>query len=879
MATSAYTPPALRIEQEFVPLPGGNSLPLYGCMIGPQYGLHRFGNTVEEALLGAYDKTSGNSYTAWPDKNSNSNVDVASASLWLRDATIRYQQFSQVAGSNVGLLSAGGNRVRSGGSTPYVFKTANGTDRSVVYGSRDVEIGDYVRVSNGSIVKETVIMGFAADAVAATTGSAANAPGNKTTTVEAGVFTSHFGTLTGTLVADPSGYDGLADGYPSETYTCQVISTDGTLANTYVKITSSSGTDDVASQKLSATGVDTPCGTRGGVFNITSSGTVLATDWFVVALTMDFTAVIPAASGTYSGARATTYIVQITQGGTIDSDIIKFKVTSTNGYDMSPEVTVNAAGVYAVGNYGVLVTFVTATQFVTGSQYTVAVTAAGDGPVRTLILGAAMTGMLVSDTLQITLGLTDTFRLEISQWVASANSIIVAANATHYGTYLGTTQPFYIEKGDMYMDYRELLLTGTNVVNALSDPLTVEPTEGPVVVANPISLLVYTALLGSKGTQVYYIKTTGETLADYQDALEVLTETFQVWGLVPWNNDQDIIDLCQAHVDTMSNPENAFFRKVYKGIDLKRYAALYTADSVGGELLATVVSSTRILTCSNAEFVIAGLRSGDKVKINYQPDNKGGVVYDTYEIQTVTGATTLLLKTAPSSSITVPVKMEVWRNQTLAEYAAAIAADAKSWSDRRVTAIWSEPIVLAGMSDLPKAVDCALIAGIRSASAPHQPLTNVDLTSYIDLAPVNNFGSYLLNLMAANGTWLIVKDVEGNVFTRHQLTTDMTDVHTREDSITSNFDHISRDFKASVKDLWGKGNATPEMLELIRSRVYSKKSEIQSRSYPQSLGSQITDLTIVSLYIDPVLIDHVWCILDISLPAPMNNLTLKFRLI
>ena len=872
-----YNPPALRIEQEFVPRPAGNSLPLYGCMIGPQYGLHRFATSGEEALLGAYDKTNGNSYSAWPDKASNSNVDVASASVWFKDAVVGYHSFSQITGSSIGLLTSGGNRIRTGGATPYVFKTANGNDRSTVYGTRDVAIGDYIKVTNGSVVVETVVMGFDADTVAATTGTVAEATGNKTSTTVGGTVTQHFGTLTGTFVASGAAYNGLAAGQPSETYTVTVLSTDGTLVGTYVKITSASGTDDVASKVLSASGVATACGTRGATFTLTQTGgTILSTDWFVVAVSMTFTAVAPAASGTYTGARSTTYIIEITNGGTVGTSTnIRYRVTSTNGYDMSPEATVAAAGAFSIGNYGVLVTFVAASKYVTGNKYTVAVTAAGSGPVRTVILGANLTGMITTDTLAITLGLTDTFQLEISQWQASASSIIVAANAVHYGTYLGTEQSFYMEKGDLYMDYRELLLDGTNTVNALSDPLDVEPTEGPAVVENPISLMLYAATTGSNGTPVYYIKTTGETLADYQDALEVLTETFQVWGLVPWNSDQTIVDLCQAHVDAMSAPDVAYFRKIYKGIDLQRYVSFYTEDSTGDELLATISGTT--LTCANAEFVVANVRAGDKVKINYQPDNVGGQVYDTYEILTVGGANTLTLKT--SGTLSVAVKMEIWRNQTLAEYAAAIAADARSWTDRRVSAVWCEPIKLLGQTDLPKAVMCALIAGIRSASAPHQPLTNIPLTSYIDVEPVNNFGAYQLNVMAAAGVWLVVKDVELNIFTRHQLTTDMTDVHTQEDSITSNFDHICRDFKDAVKDLNGRGNATTEMLDLLRSRIYSKKSQIQSRSYPKTLGSQITDLTITKLYIDPVLIDHVWCELDTTLPAPMNNLSLKFRLI
>jgi hypothetical protein len=272
-----------------------------------------------------------------------------------------------------------------------------------------------------------------------------------------------------------------------------------------------------------------------------------------------------------------------------------------------------------------------------------------------------------------------------------------------------------------------------------------------------------------------------------------------------------------------------------------------------------------------------GVRPGDTIHINYQPDNKGGVVFDSYTVDTVISDTQLTVTQAPASDLTIAVKMEVWRTATATEYANNVAAVAQLHNDRRVCALWCDWLAFGGETNVSKSILAAYVAGLRSAVAPHQPLSNYELSN-LDIMITIPLGGSQLNTMAGNGVWVVYEDESGTVLSRHQLTTDPQSLPYREQSITTNADAIVRDFRDNVQDLYGKGNVSEEMLELIRSRLYSVKSQIVSRNFPPQIGPQLQDMTIERLYIDPVNKDRINCEVDLDLPEPLNQLYIKFRI-
>jgi len=443
------------------------------------------------------------------------------------------------------------------------------------------------------------------------------------------------------------------------------------------------------------------------------------------------------------------------------------------------------------------------------------------------------------------------------------------------GTYLGVSQLFNVLGGDLYIDYRELLTTGANILSSLDSVLDVVDTLGPAVKENPLSLMVKAALTPADGTAVYYVQLASDDLAGYTAAAGIQDNSLLPYSLVPYSTLQTVCDMLETSADESSSETRALYRQLIRGVDISVTDEFYTEDSSEADLLATLVGTA--LTCANAEFVAEGIRAGDTIHINYQPDNKGGTTYDSYTVATVVSDTELTVTVAPSVDLTIAIKMEVYRTATAAEYAAQVAAVGVVHDNRRVCALWSDKLAFGGETDVSKSVLAAYIAGLRSAVAPHQPLSNYQLSN-LDITVTLPLSSSQLNTMAAGGIWIVYENESGVVYSRHQLTTDMEDVAHREQSVTTNGDAIVRDFRDNVQDLHGKGNVSDEMLELIRSRLYSVKSIITARPFPPQIGPQLQDMTIEKLYKDTVNKDHIWCEVNLDLPEPLNQLHIKFRI-
>jgi hypothetical protein len=395
-------------------------------------------------------------------------------------------------------------------------------------------------------------------------------------------------------------------------------------------------------------------------------------------------------------------------------------------------------------------------------------------------------------------------------------------------------------------------------------------------------MLVYKALQNSNGVAVYFTACAADTSSAYEDALDVLSNSTETYSIVPDSQSSAVIQLVKTHVLAMSAPAEGMWRIGWVSEDVSRTVARYVALANGSNITATVSDTGggvyTTVTAASALFITNGVTAGDQLRIGYTTDVYGTQSYDTYLIDSVDSETQLTLGSGPSAAIGVAVKCEVWQIRTLNQFATAIAAASTALGTRRMYNIWVDSLYDSGTGELlPPSAMCAALAGLRSASAPHQPLTNVEVTGF-DIVKTVAFSSTQLNTVAAGGTWIVVKDLAGNIYTRHQLSTDNTDINTQEQSVTTNLDHVSRDYKNGMSDLYGRGNVSSQMLELIRSRINSLESWIVARPYSDTLGPQLQGLVLDSLAIDPVVRSQVDVYLTPELPYPMNNLNIHFRI-
>jgi len=250
--------------------------------------------------------------------------------------------------------------------------------------------------------------------------------------------------------------------------------------------------------------------------------------------------------------------------------------------------------------------------------------------------------------------------------------------------------------------------------------------------------------------------------------------------------------------------------------------------------------------------------------------------YTEYVIDEVISEEEVRLATGPNAPVTVAIRFEVWKNNTKDEMAQQVVNLAGSYSSRRARVVWPDMAGNAGVMINGMYMCCAL-AGLRSGVAVHQGLTNVEIVGFDDVTRTTEFfGGRQLDIMAAGGTWIVTSDTTGLIYTRHQLTTDMTDVNTREDSLTSNMDALSYRMLRFLRNARyiGRRNITPDLLAQLEADIEGEVRAIIYETQNSELGPQILDASLAQLERHPTLRDKVIATLLVDLPEPFNNLDL-----
>ena len=875
-----YSEPQLNIFQEFAPALAANITPLYSCNVGPMFGLHRYGVAGEEASLGQYDPNSSTDYP-WPDKAAGSTVDQNSTKVYAQNALLQYYK-DTLGEFSVPTGQSGQNEITAATLT---LQSKNGFSRSTVFGNRDVAIGDKVKVSWANGVVETLITDVRGEEGSDTTAPAAEA-GNQAAPITAvAPAADNTGVTDGDMVATAGGiYNGIVDGYVQETYNVQVT-TAGALGTAKAAVISASGSDDVTEIVLNAGPID--IGNRGITITIDdNAGAALyeVGDVIVVTATQAYSVPTLTEGGEYSGLKSTKYIVQIVEGGEVGVDTPRFKVTTTNGYDIQAETVIVDGVSSIVGNYGVKILF--AGQLVKGDIWTMDATPESEKAMKRLILGANLVDganeATDADTLSVILMIEDNVQIDKQYYAASDTDVTVFAGAGVEDTYGDTGTDLPVLYGELFVDYREEL-GGTMVLGSVNNPLEVEGLLGPIVPENTLAYAVYKATLNSNGVDVYYINVLSNDVTGYTDALERLSTEDIIWSIVPLTKDILVKELFEGFINDQSSPVNNNWKKGWFCSNAKQEQPFYIEEG-GSPIIATILDTPVtgpadpgnyiFVNAPGAGFATKGVAKGDVLKYNSRIENNTKI-WDSAVIAEVSNDVDLILQSS-ATEIIVASEIEIWRVASALDYARIIAAESTGYSNRRINNIWPDTIPNELGEEVEGYFLCAALAAYRSASAPHAPLTRGEITGFGSPDRSTMFSRSQLNEIAKGGTWIVTSNILGAVFTRHQLTTDMTSEETSEDSITSNLDSISRIYRDGFEPVIGKSNVTPDMLELLEGRVFTSFKYIHNLPYSRELGPQMLGYELLELDIDPVLRSKVRIRIKPELPLPLNYLDLFF---
>lgn len=931
----AYVLPQVLVFQDFQLVPAVVARPLRAWIAGGHAQLVRFDETDERSLgeLDYYDNLVDQCFT-WPNLEPGGVIDQDYTKVYMTDALLQYFEDPLSAGSAITKVAGANNKIRSD-TVNFAENTVAGTTfpRDADLLDRDVQLGDVAKVravvGPDTFTLWTNVIGFEGDPIAATIAAATGDTDNATTQGASAMATQTAG-ADNCVTATPTGaaYNGLADGDINETYTIIVLesSVGSDLTVAKLRILSASGNDDVAEVTPSPAGTPTAIGTRGLTvtfdFDATSACSSDASDDEVdpddliagqqweVTVAQAFTAPVATSAGTYTGSVDTTYVIEVTRGGLYADTGAEpqISVTTTNGVDLSGPTTVTAAATaFGVGTQGVTVAF-SATGLRKGDKYYITVTAEAEGRLGTLLLGHNLNTDIPSGT---EVGLTLFIRkpeLEIPEnregfaplvnWTQSATEIclesgIIAYDETWTDGGVQQALPVLSEESEQFglahVEYRAWLPDLCSGVGTIDDVAQLNDLiSGSLTPDNELKWAVFKALSNSNGVEVKYTSICDPSDVDnWTDALSLISDRDDVYGLVPLTRNATVLDLFAAHVDAQSEPEEGLWRVAW--FSLAGVPSISVVDSSvndGDEVLAVLeddpsTSGTQytLLRVPSGEgrFLTNDVRPGDIVRYLYVPDGFGNFSYTEFVVNTVVNEDEILLVSGHTVAINVAQKIEIHRNLTATEEAEEIGRDAGVNANRRVRAVWPDTIDSDGTTQQGWHL-CAALSGLSSGVLPHQGMTNLEVAGFSDVPrTIEKFNKFQLNSMAEAGTWIVTQDrFTGQIFTRHAVTTgDNADLNQREEMITRNVDSISYRFKETFAPFIGISNVTPSMEAIIRTQTNALIEVLKGEAFIQRLGGQLIEGTIRDLRPHATLLDRYVLVLDLDVPEPLNNLEVR----
>lgn len=943
----AFGKPSVQITQVFTQSAAEPAEPLRACIVGPNAILHRYTDSTEKETIyvGQYDHVVDTCYS-WPERSAGGIVDQDYVRVFIDNALLMY--YEDLAGNNTGgrgtvtAVSGYTNRIQS--STVNYRTNGASFPRSALLFDRDVAIGDraYIRgvedPLGDCIVHElwTSVAGF----VTSTTTDVVNAATNDTNNAAAQSASSSISQTAGavncvTAVVDGStDYDGLAAGYPCETYTIEVVrSSVAGCGAARLRVTSASGTDNVDDVTPEDFGTPTAIGTRGlyvefsldsGACSSSASAAEVANDEFVIGQTweveicQDYADVCAASGGSYGGLQDDTYVVEVTKGG-VWADLPEITVTTIKGLDFSGPTTVSNANVaIPIGSQGVTIEFEDCTDPITGlckgDKFYIACETGANGPIRTLVLRHDLPDELLN-VADLDLRLFIQKDIEVTEnrlsdppnvnYTLESTQICLNAGITAYDpawTNNGVELALPVhggapESSKIYIHYREWSDDLVDQLNFVSSVADLDDIPGQLDEDNPLKWGVYRALQNSNSARVAYIAVPDGTdsLDDYQTAIARVDGRDDIYNFVPLTYSREVINLFVTHANTESGPERSNWKAVVCALQGKTSKLLVgqssAADqalaptSTDGELVlaklldnpnATGTQYTKLtVPAANSDFITYGVRSGDIVRFLYSIDGFGNETYTEFIVDSVLSENSLLLQAGHTSAINVAQKVEIWRNLNRTEIKDDLIDQAQGYGSRRVVAIWPDRPATAGNVQAGYFL-AAAIAGLASGVVSNQGLTNLEVSGFDNLTSYTTdyFTDAQLTEMSNGGVWIVTEDRDGTPITRHAVTTDTSDLKVREEMIRRNLDSISYLFVNALRPYIGKANATPTLLQRLNYIITSNIDTLTAPFASPDLGPRLLAGAIVTLRIHPLAADRIEIVLNLTLPAPLNEVQL-----
>lgn len=924
----AYVVPQALVFQEFEVAPAAVASAQQACIIGPRRSLIRYSKASEKerGRIGRYDSLV-DTVVAWPQKAPGDVVLDSTVKLFIDDALLQYYN-NPAVGGDVIQATVNSTSLQSSlygdGSVPNVIRASTliwsgeGTSSELPC---PVQLGDAIRVAavvDGETVSVTSsVTGFIPEKTPSSVGAAVEDEENISYRAEdasaasPGVIATAMNsqaedlTVTGNVTLSNSIYE---TGIGEDSYVLSVLEGGDYNSAVFALISASGSDNEIGFSLTGSLGDAESIGSKNIEVTFAAEGSSsLGSEVFVTGMAWTLAVVFPSADadvasgGEYTGSANTTYIVRVTRGASFASDVKpRITVSTTTGYDYSGPHEVTAGAPVAIGSNGVTVTFSGTGGLALNDVFYITANAAATGELKSIVLADALPDSLTElvdgspRNLSVTLYIKKDIEVSrnrfgyapLVNFDTTPTELIVKSGIVGYDARIssgGVLIPLVVRDGAMFVEYFANVASGVGTVGAISDVgqinrvVPVAAALGEVDPANPLAYGVYKALSNVSGGSVLYIQTAGDSLQDYLDALSQLSNRDDVYSLVPMTFDRNVQDAVAAHVNNMSSPDQGKWRICFLCRPaITQEAVIDTSSLIQATFTddpATVGSQNTRLTTTTVgiNFISLGVAPGDIVRAEYTTDGFGSVAFSEYLVDAVISPTQLRLVSGPQSAISIPTKIEVWRTYSRDAIALKTSLDAASFSSRRVYAVWPDFVEVAG-EFVPGYYLAGALAGLKSSVLPQQGLTNVEVSGFDGVSrTVKRFDTAQLNKMAEAGMTIVTQSDTGQLYVRHSLSTDNSDINTAELMRTTNLDSISYVMLSRLANFQGKYNITPRLIELIRLSLLQAISGLSATTGAASIGPQITGLNELTVVAHPIFRDRILITARIDLPYPNNN--------
>jgi hypothetical protein len=474
----------------------------------------------------------------------------------------------------------------------------------------------------------------------------------------------------------------------------------------------------------------------------------------------------------------------------------------------------------------------------------------------------------------------------------------VTVSSFKYTSYAGIA-------GQTYVTYDEgLVINDVNTIIEINGSTDILDNFGTIEPENPLG---FHTLAGAVATDraFYAVRVESDDTVGYEVALDSLKNNDDVYYVVPASQDDTVIALCKTHVDFMSDPYQKGERVTIVSKNIPAYDIVSDNNNTGeatGDSLQFYVSTTssgsttfKLLGSETADLtdtvpghlfrvgsqvvqladgtyiddtknrlvVLDYSAGGDLVKVSGQVNKLGGVtIVAGPSGTTVSGTITSVSYTGGDKARIIKEKAEAIDDKRVIN----IVPDTVEISVKRSSQSAPNYAVVESTSveNVSASVAAAALACDASSLAPTQPLTNMAVPGIYGAVGSNEeLSSDNLDVIAGGGNWILLNTRGGGtVINRHQLTTAVSDVNTREFSVVRAIDYAAKIFREYLKSLVGKSvitdtfikkvvrpSAGAAMYALVDGNILSEKSNIIAIYQNEDDPTRITiEVELVPLY-------------------------------